>query len=199
MIDNLGMKNINHILERIRKGDREAFDFLLYQHHKMIYKLINSYNLESGDYAIDPHDLYQEGCIALYNSVFTFEKEKNVKFSTYAYLCIKSAIIKQIKENSRRYANEAYSLDVVRKIKLELVVEDNPLDYHHEEECRKKVDEFMNNLNSEDYKILELRKKDMSYQEIADSLNINAKRVDNRIQVLRRRLKKGLYLQEGRL
>ena len=191
------MKNINHILEKIRKGDREAFDFLLHRHHKMIYKLINSYNLENGDYAIDPHDLYQEGCIALYNSVFTFEKERNVKFSTYAYLCINGAIRKCIRENAKRYLEEPYSLDVVRKIKLELIVEDNPLNYHHEEECRRKLDEFMKDLNSEDLKIIELRRRDMSYKQIAESLNINAKRVDNRIQVLRKRLRKDLYDQEG--
>jgi RNA polymerase sigma factor (sigma-70 family) len=86
---------------------------------------------------------------------------------------------------------------VVRKIKLELIVEDNPLNYHHEEECRRKLDEFMKDLNSEDLKIIELRRRDMSYKQIAESLNINAKRVDNRIQVLRKRLRKDLYDQEG--
>ena len=190
------MKNIRYILNRIRKGDKEAFNFLLSQHHRMIYKLINSYNLENGDYAIDPHDLYQEGCIALYNSVFSFEEEKNVKFSTYAYLCIKSAIIKQIKEYDRRYSEEAYSLDVARRLKFETAVEDNPLKYHHEQQYREKLKQFMNRLDEQDQQILELRTQDLSYRQIAEKLNINAKRVDNRIQVLRRHLRRDMEQED---
>ena len=190
------MKNISFILEKIRRGDKEAFDFLLSQHHKMIYKLINSYNLENGDYAIDPHDLYQEASLALYNSVFSFEREKNVKFSTYAYLCIKSAIVKQIREYDRRYSEEAYSLDVVRKMKFESIVEDNPLKYHREQEYRDRLQKFLRKLSKEDLKIIELRKKDLTYQQIAEQLNINAKRVDNRIQVLRKHLRRDMEREE---
>ena len=48
----------------------------------------------------------------------------------------------------------------------------------------------------EDLKIIELRKKDLTYQQIAEQLNINAKRVDNRIQVLRKHLRRDMEREE---
>lgn len=54
---------------------------------KINYKNINEYE-----------DLFQTGCICLINASNTYNNKLNIKFSTYAYTCIKNEILKYIKK-----------------------------------------------------------------------------------------------------
>ena len=72
------MEDNMEIIEKIRSGNEKAFEQLLEEYNRMIYSIINSYNLESGDYAIDRLDLYQEASLALYEAVFSYEEKRNV-------------------------------------------------------------------------------------------------------------------------
>jgi len=84
-------ENLDIIL-KIKNGDSSLFNDLLENHKKMIYKIINIYKLEVGDFYIDSNDLFQEASIALYKAIFSFEEDKNVMFSTYAYLAIRNRL-----------------------------------------------------------------------------------------------------------
>lgn len=63
----------------------------------------------------DYEDMLSIGCIGLINAVDTFSKDSGNTFGTYAYSCIRNAILKDKKHNSyaKRKAPQMISLDYV--------------------------------------------------------------------------------------
>ncbi|MBR5341780.1 MAG: sigma-70 family RNA polymerase sigma factor [Erysipelotrichaceae bacterium] len=178
------------LLERVREGDDEAFRALLDEHRLMIYKIINSFNLNSGDFKVDENDLFQEGCLALYDSAFTYEEKHNVKFSSYAYMNIRSRIVGVLRNCFRTYSEEGYSLDNGRDRYQRFCVHDDPVNYHREIQFKEELDRFIRSLDSQDQMLLKLKNDDCSYKQIAQILDISVKRVDNRLRTLRNRLRR---------
>ena len=184
------------LIKRIRNGDDKAFEILLENHKKMIYKLIYNSTLEAGDYAIDVEEVFQEASLVLYRAVFTFEEDKNVKFSSYAYLVLKSRIKNVFRGYYNIYKEEPYSIDSHehQDYLLSLAIKEDPIRYHKEQEFRKRLDRFIGELSTQDRQILELRGDELSYKEISNLLHISTKKIDNRLRVLRKRM--GQYLND---
>ena len=179
------------MIDRIRNGEEDAFRLLLKRYHRMIYRIINSFRLENGDYAVDKNDLYQEASLALYHAAFTFQRDRNTKFSSYVFLIIRSRLINVLREYHRTYEEEKYSIDNAENLdhRSSYCIRDNALDYHRENEFKEYLDQFLKELTPEDRTILAMRVEDCSYQQIAQRLQINTKRVDNRLRKLRIRLR----------
>ena len=184
------MKQTRQIIQKVRSGDKEAFGELMQMYRRMIYKIIYSNNLNIGDFRLDEDDLFQEGCLALYDSIFSFKEDKGVEFSTYAYVVIRSRISSALRNRMRSSGREIYSLDNFSD--LALCVKEDPLLYHRQQDLKRQLDSFTKSLNDEDRQILLLKEEECSYKEIARRLNINIKKVDNRLCDLRKRLKKHL-------
>ena len=82
------------------------------KHTGLIFKQLNKFNL-----ATDP-EAESIGYEALYNAILTYDQSKNVRFSTYASVCIYNALGSYIRtQNKQRqlevisYNNIAYSED----------------------------------------------------------------------------------------
>lgn len=188
------MHNEEIIIDRIKKGDEDAFNQLLNDYRKMIYKIIYSFNMQNGDFSEDIESMYQEGCLALYKAVFSYEKERGAKFSSYAYMSIKSKVMNYYRKNSKIHNQEYFSIDSDKAYESRLNmkslrVSEDPVYYHKEKEFKEYLDNFIKNLPSQDKKILELRNEDHSYKEISKELNINTKKVDNKLRVIKKQLK----------
>ena len=188
------MNNINIIIQRLKEGDNDAFEKLLSVHHNMIYKIINSIDRSLGDYIIDENDLYQEASLALYEAAESFEPDREVKFSTYAYVHIKNNLLNYVKKYRRRYRDDIYSFDVNPR-SMDFQVADSTRNSYNENQFREELEKFLGNLNEEDRMILLMRGSDYSYKEIAEKLNTSTKRVDNKLRVLKQRLKKSRILE----
>lgn len=160
----------------------------------MIFSIINSFNMDSGDYAVDRDDLFQEGCLALYRAVNSYDEKYATKFSSYAYLLIRSRIINVLKKQQRTYDEERYSLDNYENPDhvAAFSCADQALAYHRETIARNHLRRFYDALPEQDRQIIELRKKAYTYKQIAGELAIDAKKVDNRIAAIRRALKADL-------
>ena len=52
----------------------------------------NKYSAYVEGKGIDFNDLYQEGLIGLIGAVDSFKEQKDIKFSTFAFLCIKRKV-----------------------------------------------------------------------------------------------------------
>ena len=184
------------LIKRIRNGDDEAFETLLENHKKMIYKLIYNSTLEAGDYAIDVEEVFQEASLILYRAVFTFEEDKKVKFSSYAYLVLKSRIKNVFRSYYNIYKEESYSIDSRehQDYLLSLAIKEDPIKYHKEQEFRKRLDRFIDDLSDQDRQILELRGDELSYKDISNLLHISTKKIDNRLRILRKRMEQ--YLKD---
>ena len=190
MSDNEVMDEDLKLIERIKEGDDSAFAALLKRHHRMIYKIIYSFSLENGDYAVDKDDLYQEASLALLSAVRTFEKDRKVLFSSYAFMVIRSRLLNVLRVYYRTYEQEKYSIDVYeRNDAKDFYVSDNPLAYHREQELKENYACFIRKLPETDRRILLMKGEDLSYREIARQLKITEKQIDNRLRALRKRFR----------
>ncbi len=178
------------LIGKIRNGDDRAFSALVKQYRRMIYKIIYTFDLDSGDFRIDEEDLFQEGCLALYDSVFSYEEDRNVRFSTYAYLVIRGKIRDRLRALSRSQGEDVYSLEKATDHDLRFCICSEPLQYHREQVMKERIESFFAGLKEEDRQILQMKKEEYTYKQIAQRLGINRKKVDNRIRYLKKRLKK---------
>lgn len=196
------MDKYEELIKRVKQGDDEAYEIVLNDNRKLIYKIIYNHNLENGDFMVDTESLYQEGCIALYKACKTYEIGKGMNFTSYAYMCIRSAINTYIRDNFKKHQDEYYSIDNYPNVDYHVsmsnvCIAENPVAYHRELEFRKHLHEFVSKLNEQDQQIFEMRVDDVSYKNISERLNISTKRVDNRLRVLRKKLKKHLKESEN--
>ena len=187
---------IKHILDRIKQGDNDAFEELLEKHRLLIFKIINAQRLDAGDYHLDEEDLFQEGCLALYDAVFTYEEDRNVQFSTYAYIVVAGRIRSAVRNERKTLKGGYSSLDLNSDRDLLMCVAEDPCEYHKETQVLDVLEKFMATLNEEDRRIFQMKKDQYSYKEIADSLQISTKKVDNRLRYLRRQLR-DMMREEG--
>lgn len=87
------------------------------KNEKLIFTVLNSLNY---DYRIK-EDLIQEGRIGLLSAIKHYDSSKSVAFSTYAYKCIKSAILNAL---NTAYKTENIFIDDVFNTTDFAVVED---------------------------------------------------------------------------
>ena len=99
------MKNINELIREYKKGNKDVFKQIEEMEKKQIYDIIknfNKYNLE---------DLYSIGIIGLLKAIDLFEEDKNVKFNTFAFYCIKNEVFMELRKNRRYVDNVAMSIN----------------------------------------------------------------------------------------
>lgn len=191
------MKDYKELLEKVKAGDDDAFNIILQDHRRIIFRLINMHALEKGDFMIDYDSAYQEGCIALYKAIFTYEENKGMNFTSYAYMVLRARINTFVRDEIKKFEDEHYSIDNCPNVDYHIAmtnlsIAENPVTYHKELEFEKKLDDFLSKLSVEDRQIIEMRSDNFSYKKISERLNINSKRVDNRLRVLRKKLKEHL-------
>ena len=195
MSHNEGMDEDLQLIHRIKTGDDSAFGLLLKQYHRMIYRIIYSFSLENGDYAVDKDDLYQEASLALYNAARSYEEDRKVLFSSYAFMVIRNRLLNVLRVYYRTYEQEKYSIDVYERNDVKsFYVSDNPIAYHREQELKENYACFVEKLPETDRKILLLKGEDHTYKEIARQLQISEKQIDNRLRALRKKFR--TYLEE---
>jgi len=98
------------LITRLRAGDEEARDSLVVKYIPMVKYIIRNYYSAFLDF----EDLLQEGLIGLLSAIEEYKPEEyDVKFSSFAYICIIRRVYNVIKlttGNKHRLLNEATSL-----------------------------------------------------------------------------------------
>ena len=110
------MENIDNqaidleLIQKIRAGDDGARDSLVVKYIPMVKYIIRNYYSSFLDF----EDLLQEGLIGLLGAMEEYKPDQyDVKFSSFAYICILRRVynvIKQTTGNKHRLLNEATSL-----------------------------------------------------------------------------------------
>ena len=99
------MKNINELIREYKKGNKEVFAQIEELEKKQIYDIIKSFN----KYGME--DLYSIGIIGLLKAIETFEENKNVKFNTFAFYCIRNEVYMELRKDKRYNDNIGISID----------------------------------------------------------------------------------------
>lgn len=178
------------------KYDSEEFKKLEEKYIKMIMKIINSFNLDWGDYSINKEDLKQEALIGLFEACKKYDEKYNVKFSTFAYQIIRRRVNRAYMKMKKIYEKETYSYSKFEKddhsniLSTEEVEEKTNDLLKVKDICLKSYYTGGKILSEMDYSIISMRMDNKSYKEIAEELNISTKKVDNRLARIKKHLAK---------
>ena len=123
------------LIEEIKNGSGDAFRILAERYNYIIsYNLSKLYSSSSFRFAVwqseifaDKEDLFQECRIILYKAAKYYDFMRNVKFSTYANVCIKNYLVSICRKYGRikksaRYDFNFIPLDEIREGDWESIV-----------------------------------------------------------------------------
>lgn len=171
--------------ELVRQAKSDAAFSELVSRYKNIAE-IKARKLGTGKSEAEVNDLTDEGVIAVFYAVRTFDENRGVRFATYADTCITNRIISALEKQNRirtKESDDALSCE-------------NGIDIENPESIvieRERFDEVMKRVSKElsgmELSVLELYLQTESYKEIAEKLNITEKSVDNAMQRVRKKLK----------
>ena len=177
-------------------GDRIAEEALVMRYNRLVRICARPYFLAGGD----SEDLIQEGMVGLLAAIREFDPDKDVRFRTYAEVCIKNRLISVIKAAARDKhtpLNTYISFETplfsgngdhyaygTQQERLE-----NPEDVIiGREEYRERMNVLKGQLSGFEARILGLYLNGLSYSEIAAEVHKSPKSVDNAVQRIRRKL-----------
>lgn len=164
------------------------FENILATCRNMIYSIINETKNDflEVEFPVCDEDLYQEGCIALYEAYKNYH-ESNAKFTTFAYLVIKRRIKHKFREYVRPLLHERYSYDAVRQLDYYSCYNKNNKQTNRTD--NETINHFLSTLNITDARIIESRINGLTYQKIANNLNIKTKQVEYRLKKAKEKFK----------
>ncbi len=190
----------NELLYLISDNSDDANATLQKKYDPVISYYANKYSKLVEGKGIDYNDLYQEGLIGLMNAVEGFRNQKNIRFSTFAFLCIKRSMISAVRVVSRKKhkaLNESYSLDYENNVgekSFDNVVSDSTGGIEDLLVSQEKNELFNEKLATEfsslEREVYELRINNFSYEEIASMLGKTKKAIDGALARIRIKLRK---------
>lgn len=188
------------LLELIRAGDVAAKDEMVRKYIPLVKHIVSNHYASFLDF----DDLMQEGVIGLLSAIDEYESSYNVKFSSFAYICIIRKIynvIKQSNGNKHKALNDAISLhsyvgtDESRTV-IDLLPNEggtvDPEEWAVERFVSEKIREVLkNHLSILEFAVISLLLDGYSNGEIEAKIGVGSKAVDNartRVRLKLRRL-----------
>lgn len=173
------------LVQRVQQGDTEAFGTLVTAYEKTVYNLA----LRMVNDPQDAQDMSQEAFLKAYSSLGSFRGDS--KFSVWLYRIVSNVCLDHLRKKSRRPAR-SLSLEDDEGEESQLEIPDTALSPEallEQKLTRDAVRRGLQALPEEARQILLLREiQGMSYEEIADTLNLEAGTVKSRIFRARKRL-----------
>ena len=176
------------LIRRIRQGDSEAREELVQKYTPMVKHIVRNHYASFLEF----EDLLQEGLIGLLSAIDEYRPEKQVKFSSFAYICIIRKIynvIKQTNGNKHRALNDAVSLhafvnhEQTRTVLDSVICDDasaDPLEAIEEKMTNQTLDAVLeDHLSVLEYTVINLFLRGYSSSEIESTIGVNSKAVDN--------------------
>lgn len=203
-------ENEKVLLKSAKAGSEEDTELLISTYKPLVASIVRQYFLLGGD----TDDLLQEGMLALFQAILTYDETNGATFKTFASLCIKRRVqtaIKQANRQKNKMLNYFIPINnqgiVLNESQEENEDDDeketgiyitskipNPENVIISKEAIKYIHEQIENkLSILEKKVLQLFVSGESYQNIALKLNISKKTVDNVLFKVRRKL---AYLKE---
>lgn len=172
------------LVQKYKDGEVAVFEIIYAKYKNMIKSCARRFFLVGGD----NEDLMQEGVIGLLNAVNTFNGK--TQFSTYAYTCIKNAVITAVnraQSQKNKALNSSVSIHTITDELFNLY-----RDPEDEVIGRESANELMQNIENalSDFEItvLKLFIDGLSYTEIGERLNKTPKSIDNALQRIKRKI-----------
>lgn len=170
----------------VQKGSEPAFEEITKRYRGLILSISREYSYPG----FDSGDFMQLGLMGLYSACKTYKSDSGGSFKNFAAMCIR-----------RRYISLVRSLSSRKAIPAEAIVPIDLSDRYSEAPAPealvedKESDEsffklIKNKLSFMELSTLKCYVKGMTYSEIAESLGLDTKAVDNALQRVRKKLLK---------
>lgn len=173
------------LLKEYKNGNKEALEELMNKYSPMAKSIAARFFLQGGE----PDDLFQEGMVGLYSAINSYGFN-GANFSSYAYVCIRNAVLDAIKKNVGAKNCALNNFVPILEIGGE-VSPVSPEDVVIRSENRK---EFLNkiskNLSSLEFKAIVMYLDGMSTGEISGALEKPVKSVSNALARAKLKLEK---------
>lgn len=190
--------NDYELLYLIGESSEEANEAIIKKYSPAIDYFVRKYSPLIEGKGVDESDLYQEGLIGLDSAIKNYQDQKDIKFSTFAFTCIKRRIFSAIKMANRKknsILNESYSIDYTsdddKSLENIIKANDNGIDdllvsKEQEDLYNAMVNKELTKFEKEVY---ELRISGLSYQDIAKALGKTVKSIDSSLFRIRIKIK----------
>lgn len=189
------------LLYLISENTEEADEVIFKKYDPVIKYYAKRYERLVIGKGIDENDLYQEGLIGLNEAVTAYKENRNIKFSTFAFTCIKRKMITAVRLANRKkhsILNDSYSLDfkfddesqsTENYIMVDNGIEDLLVNKEQEKIFKKKISK---DLSPFEKKVYNLKLDNFTNDEIAEMLSKSPKSIESALGRIRIKLRKVL-------
>lgn len=195
------------LLYLICEQNEDAYNILYNKYKPIVEMKAKKYYKNAIKKGLDYNDLVQEGMIGLSEAIRDFKIKKDVKFSTFANICIERQIMGAILSANRKkhkILNESLSLEEPlgdRQQTLEAFLSDksnnDPSNYLIEIENKNETyNKIQKILTPFERQVFDLKLKNFDYKEIAHILGKTYKSIDSALQRIKRKLSKIIEIKK---
>lgn len=192
-------ENDNELLYLVSENNEDAKQIFFDKYDNMIRIKALKYKSFTESKGFDYNDLLQEGRLGLTQAMNDYKEQKNVKFQTFANLCIDRQIasfLRNIARDKHKILNESISLDsttnTIGRPLTELILDDKNIDpelsfieLEEKTELYKKIEDLLTPLEQD---VFNLRVQGFTYKEISEFLDITSKAVDGAISRIKNKI-----------
>lgn len=197
--------NDNELIYLIYDFNEDANRILHEKYYKIIKIKVAKYRALAKRMGLDTCDLMQEGLLGLEEAINSYRDNKDMKFSSFANMCIERQILSVVNYHSRKkhtFLNDSCSIDAEDEkgrtmLDYSLKSDIDPLMMMEKEEEKNSIYDLMTkDLSKLEKEVFELKLNGLDYREIARLLNKSYKSIDSALQRIRVKLKKILNEME---
>lgn len=197
--------NDNELIYLIYDFNEEANRILHEKYYKIIKIKVAKYRALAKRIGLDTCDLMQEGLLGFEEAINSYRDNKDMKFSSFANMCIERQILSVVNYHSRKkhtFLNDSCSIDAEDEkgrtmLDYSLKSDIDPLMMMEKEEEKNSIYDLMTkDLSKLEKEVFELKLNGLDYREIARLLNKSYKSIDSALQRIRVKLKKILNEME---
>jgi RNA polymerase sporulation-specific sigma factor len=188
---------IEKIIKKAQEGKRKAIEKLIDKNMDIVYSKSKYFFIKG----LDRDDVIQEGMVGLYKAIRDYKIEREASFRGFCQLCVHRQLVSAIKRANRQKhmpLNNSTSIDKRldydnqkgRSFNEILPDKDVNLEkkYVYKEILSLVFEDIKEELTELEFKVFMEYLDDKSYQEIACTLEVNIKTVDNALQRARKKL-----------
>ena len=201
--EDLGLLTDEELISQIKTYNNDkALDFLMDKYKPFVFARAKSYYMVGGE----KQDIVQEGLIGLFKAVKNFNGDKQTSFKAFADLCIRRQIVSAIKTSTRQKhipLNNCISLNSTYEDEngdksltdiLENEIAPDPSDTIVNKETFLNIkSKIISILSDFEQQVLDYHLCGYTYTQIAASLKVEPKSVDNAIQRIKKKMEKNIY------
>ncbi len=183
----------SEIIKKAKETDEEALEIIYKELNPFVKSMALKYFLAGAD----RDDVIQEGMIALFGAIQSYDETKSTDFLPFAKRCVDLRIKTAVKNSLRKKhspLNESVSIEN-EELAFLLSSDFNPEDeYIANESYESLMLDLKNHLSPFEYSVLCLLNSGLNYKEIALSMDKEPKMIDNAIQRIKAKAKKMLKI-----